>query len=66
MLTAELLDLGTCSLEIATVAINQFDNVAKAINLPKNHAVGYTLSVVFSKVKYYRIPPRQPAKVSWF
>ncbi len=66
MLAAESLGLGTCSLGFTTVAINQFENVAKVIQLPKNHVVGYTLAVGFPRVKYYRIPPRKPAKITWF
>ncbi len=65
MLATELLGLGACSLGFVTVAINQFENVAKLIQLPKNHIVGYGLAVGFPRVKYYRIPPRQPAKISW-
>jgi len=65
MLAAESLGLGTCSLGIATVAINEFENVAKVIQIPQNHVVGYTLAVGFPRVKYYRIPPRRSAKVKW-
>ena len=65
MLAAKLLGLGTCSLGIATAAINLLENVKKVVNLPKNQMVAYTLAVGFPQVKYYRIPPRQPAKVTW-
>ncbi len=65
MLAAESSGLGTCSLGIATVAINEFENVAKVIQFPQNHLVGYTLTVGFPRVKYYRIPPRRSAKVKW-
>ena len=65
MLAAELIGLGTCSLGIATAALNVIDNVKNLVNLPKNHIVAYALAVGFPKVKYYRIPPRQPAKVTW-
>ncbi|MFX1256222.1 MAG: nitroreductase family protein [Promethearchaeota archaeon] len=65
MLAAESLGLGTCSLGMATIAVNQFEAVAQVIELPKNHIAGYILAVGFPKVKYYRIPPRQPGKVKW-
>ena len=65
MLAAELLGLGTCSLGIATAALNMFENVKQVVNLPKKHIIAYTLAVGFPLVKYYRIPPRQPAKVTW-
>ncbi|NVM27526.1 MAG: nitroreductase family protein [Candidatus Helarchaeota archaeon] len=65
MLAAKLLGLGTCSLGIATFALNVVENVKKLVNLPKHHIVGYTLAVGIPQVKYYRIPPRQPAKVTW-
>jgi len=65
MLAAELLGLGTCSLAIATFALLILENVKNLINLPKNHMAAYTLAVGFPQVKYYRIPPRQPAKVTW-
>lgn len=66
MLTADSLGLGTCSLGIATAVINEFENVAKVIQFPKNHVVGYTLAIGFPKVKYYRIPPRRSVNVNWF
>jgi nitroreductase len=65
MLAAEILGLGTCSLGIATAALNMFKSVKEVVNLPKNHIVAYTLAIGFPKVKYYRVPPRQPAKVTW-
>lgn len=65
MLAAHLLGLGTCSLGIATMAINVLDNIKELINLPKKHIVAYSLALGFPKVKYYRTPPRQAAKVTW-
>ena len=65
MLAAESMGLGTCSLGIATFAINKFENVAKVIQIPQNHVIGYTLAVGFPRVKYFRIPPRRSAKVKW-
>ena len=65
MLAAELLGLGTCSLGIATAALNMFENVREVVNLPKNQIAAYSLAVGFPKVKYYRVPPRQQAKVTW-
>lgn len=65
MLAAETLGLGTCSLGLIMMAIDQFNSIAEFIKLPKNHIVGYALSVGFPKVKYYRIPARQPAKITW-
>ncbi len=66
MLAATILGLGTCSLGLMTAALTIFDSVANLINLPKKHVVGYALAVGIPKVKYYRTPPRQTAKVSWF
>jgi len=65
MLAAPLLDLGTCSLGIATVALNLLEDVKTLVALPKNHIAAYTLAVGFPHVKYYRIPPRQHAKITW-
>jgi nitroreductase/NAD-dependent dihydropyrimidine dehydrogenase PreA subunit len=65
MLVAESLRLGTCSLGIATVAINEFKNVANVIQFPNNHVAAYTLAIGFPKVKYYRIPPRRSVNVKW-
>ncbi|MFX1295634.1 MAG: nitroreductase family protein [Promethearchaeota archaeon] len=65
MLAAKLLGLGTCSLGIATFALNVIENVKKLVNLPNKHIVAYTLAVGFPRVKYYRVPPRQSAKVTW-
>lgn len=66
MLAATILGVGTCSLGLMTAAFNIFDSVAKLINLPKKHMVGYALAVGIPKVKYYRTPPRQIANVTWF
>lgn len=66
MLAAELLGLGTCSLGIATAALNIFDTLKQLVTLPKNHIAAYTLAVGIPQVKYFRIPPRQPAKITWF
>ncbi|MFX1504124.1 MAG: nitroreductase family protein [Promethearchaeota archaeon] len=66
MLAAETLGLGTCSLGLATAAINLFESVANIVNLPKTHVAAYSLAVGFPKVKYFRIPARQSAKVTWF
>jgi len=65
MLAAEILGLGTCSLGIATAALNIFESVKQIVNLPKKQIVAYTLAIGFPRVKYFRIPPRQPAKVTW-
>ena len=65
MLAAEALGLATCSLGIAVTTINQLKSLARLIKLPKNHIVGYVLAVGIPKVKYYRVPARQPAKVTW-
>jgi nitroreductase/NAD-dependent dihydropyrimidine dehydrogenase PreA subunit len=65
MLAAEALGLGTCSLGLIVMAINHFKSVAEFIQFPKNHIVGYVMAIGFPKVKYYRIPARQPAKITW-
>jgi len=65
MLTAHSLGLGTCSLGIATAAINSFETVAEVVGLPKKHIVGYSLAVGIPRIKYHRIPPHQPVRVKW-
>ncbi len=65
MLASSTLGLGTCSLGLLTVGINMFESLAKIIELPKKHRVGYALAVGLPKVKYYRTAPRRTARVSW-
>ena len=65
MLAAHLLGLGTCSLGIATAAINILKEVRELINIPRKQVVAYSLGIGFPRVKYFRVPPRQPAKVTW-
>ncbi len=65
MLAAESLGLGTCSLGVAVSSINHIKSVAKSVKLPKDHKVGYVLTIGFPKIKYHRIPARQAAKVTW-
>jgi nitroreductase/NAD-dependent dihydropyrimidine dehydrogenase PreA subunit len=65
MLTAETLGLGTCSLGLATIFLNQFRTVSKMVKIPRKHKVAYTLAIGYPKVKYFRIPPRKPLKVKW-
>lgn len=65
MLAAETLGLGTCSLGLAMIAINEFKSIAEFLKLPNKHSVGYMLAIGFPNVKYHRFPARQPAKISW-
>jgi nitroreductase/NAD-dependent dihydropyrimidine dehydrogenase PreA subunit len=65
MLAAAASGLGTCSLGIATAALNIFDKLKELVNLPKRHIVAYTLAVGIPKVKYFRTPPRQAPKITW-
>ena len=66
MLAAEALGLGTCSLGYLTFHANQSETIKKIINLPKNHEVGYALTIGYPKVKYKRVPSRRPLRVQWF
>ncbi|MHA1671967.1 MAG: nitroreductase family protein [Promethearchaeota archaeon] len=65
MLAAEILGLGTCSLGYLTGHTNQSETLKKIIKLPKNHKVGYALSIGYPKVKYKRMPSRKPLRVQW-
>ena len=65
MLAAEALGIGTCSLGYLTFYANQSETIKKLINLPKNHEVGYSLTIGYPNVKYKRIPPRKPVRVQW-
>ena len=66
MLAAETLGLGTCSLGYLTFHANQSETIKKIINLPKNHEVGYALTIGYPKVKYKRVPSRKTSRVQWF
>jgi nitroreductase/NAD-dependent dihydropyrimidine dehydrogenase PreA subunit len=66
ILAAETLGLGSCSLGYLTYFINESQTIRELINLPKNHVVGYCLTIGFPDVKYRRIPARKPLRVQWF
>lgn len=65
MLAAETLGLGTCSLGYLTGHTNQSETLKKIIKLPKNHEVGYALTIGYSKVKFNRLPSRKSLRVQW-
>ncbi len=65
MLAAESLEIGTCSLGYTTGMLNQFRTVSKLVKIPRNHKVGYTLTLGYPVHKYKRIPARKPLSVKW-
>ena len=65
MLAAESLGIGTCSLGYTTAMLNQFRTVSKLVKIPRNHKVGYTLTLGYPVHKYKRIPARKPLSVKW-
>ncbi|MHA1147279.1 MAG: nitroreductase family protein [Promethearchaeota archaeon] len=65
MLAAESLGLATCSLGYATAMLNQFRSVSKVVKIPRNHRVGYTLSIGYPKINYLRVPARNTVQVNW-
>lgn len=65
MLAAETLGLGTCSLGYLTYFINDSQTIRELIRIPKNHIVGYSLTIGYPDVKYVRIPARKPSRIQW-
>lgn len=65
MLAAETLGLGTCSLGYLTYFINESQTIRELIKIPKNHTVGYSLTLGYPDVKYKRIPARKALRVQW-
>lgn len=57
--------LGTCWLGLITRAL-QFSEPLKAlIGLPEGHTQYYAMVLGHPQFKYYRLPERKPAKISW-
>ena len=65
MLAAETLGLGTCSLGYMTAFLNIYKSVSKIAQIPRKHAVGYSLAIGYPVAKYHRIPARKALKVNW-
>ena len=65
MLAAEALGLGTCSLGYLTYFINESQTIRELLKIPKNHIVGYSLTMGYPDVKYKRIPARKPSRIQW-
>jgi nitroreductase/NAD-dependent dihydropyrimidine dehydrogenase PreA subunit len=65
MLLAKSLGLSTCSLGYLKYFSNESKKIKKIIEIPKNHEIGYCLSLGYSKVKYKKIPSREVAKINW-
>jgi nitroreductase/NAD-dependent dihydropyrimidine dehydrogenase PreA subunit len=65
MFAAQALGLGTCSLDLVTGVINRNKALSRLLKIPRKHVVPYVLTIGYPKVKYYRIPARKPAKLTW-
>ncbi len=61
-LMAHALGLGACFCGYLAGGINSSPELKKEIGLPEGHTVAATLLVGYPKIKYLRIPPRNPAK----
>jgi len=65
MLLAETLELSTCSLGYLKYFSNGSKKIKQMIGVPKNHDIGYCLSIGYPKVKYKNIPHRENVKIKW-
>ena len=57
--------LGTCWAGLLTAAATHSETVRQALGVPEGQAVRGGLMLGYPKVRYPKVPPRNPARVSW-
>ncbi len=57
--------LGACWAGFFMSAATEYQPILDYLDLPQGHNVYGALMLGYPKVRYYRIPPREPAKVTW-
>jgi nitroreductase/NAD-dependent dihydropyrimidine dehydrogenase PreA subunit len=57
--------VGTCWAGYFMVASSQSPEVQAALGLPAGHVPYGSMMIGYPKFAYHRIPPRQPAEISW-
>lgn len=58
-------DLGTCWMGMIDLAMSNSQTLKDAIGLPKGHTQFYPMILGHPKFRYYRVPERKPAKITW-
>jgi nitroreductase/NAD-dependent dihydropyrimidine dehydrogenase PreA subunit len=64
-LAAHVLGLGTCWAGFLTSGASAYPPLTKALGLPAGHRLYGAMMLGYPKFRYHRIPPREPAKITW-
>ncbi len=65
VLYAELLGLGSCYIGLFTRAATESSDILKALELPVEHRIYTTLILGYPALKFLKIPPRAPFRITW-
>lgn len=57
--------LGTCWLGLITMALRAYEPLKELVGLPESHTQFYPMILGYPTVKYYRVPERKPAHITW-
>jgi nitroreductase/NAD-dependent dihydropyrimidine dehydrogenase PreA subunit len=66
LLMAEALGLAACINGFLIRAAERDPELLKDLDIPEGHKIFGCITVGFPRSKFYRFPPRKPAKVKWF
>jgi nitroreductase/Pyruvate/2-oxoacid:ferredoxin oxidoreductase delta subunit len=64
-LAARNLDLGCCWAGFLQIAATSFPPMIEALNIPENNRIYGSMMVGYQRYKYYRLPERQPPRITW-
>jgi nitroreductase len=65
VMAAETLGLGTCLNRRFLLAAERSPEIAGELPLPAGHKIFGCVTVGFPKLRFHKMPPRNPAKVKW-
>jgi len=65
-LYASGIGLGTCWAGYFYKAVNAYPPLFKALGIPSHHRACGAIMLGYPRFRYHRIPPRRPARITWF
>ena len=64
-LVATTMNLGTCWAGLLRGALLGSSKLKEAVGIPADHPHHYPMMLGYPKAKYFRLPERKPAKITW-
>jgi nitroreductase len=64
-LAAPQFGIGTCWAGLLQYALECNPTIKTAVGIPENCPYHYPMMVGYAKVRYYRLPERKPAVITW-